>query len=134
MPTSMLSGRAIQHIRKLQKDLFATGFSMADPSLQISFERENPITKEWDIIPPQNVLLRWRHDKKLIRVYGGLTTPLASSPTELDGMFMAFEPFDVNTGDRFTILGVSGRIITVWPPRNGKRRASFTVESDKRSV
>jgi hypothetical protein len=70
----------------------------------------------------------------LIRVYGGLTTALATSPTELDGMFMAFDPFDVATGDRFTFLGLTGRVITVWPSRNGRSRASFTVDGDKRPV
>lgn len=134
MPTSMLGGRAIQHIRKLQLDLFQTGFAMASPPISIAFERYDPLIEGWVTIPPQSVLVRWRHDKKLIRVYGGLTTALATSPTELDGMFMAFDPFDVKTGDRFTFLGVSGRVITVWPPRNGRQRASFTVEADKRPV
>lgn len=134
MPTSMLGGRAIQHIRKLQKDLFATGFALADPSVSIVFRRYNFLTASTTNLPAQDVLVRWRHDKKLIRVYGGLTSSLGTSPTELDGMFMAFDPFDVATGDRFTFQGVSGRIIEVWPVRNGKRRASFTVEGDKRSV
>lgn len=133
-PTSMLSNRAISHIRKLQKDLFATGFAMADPSITVTFSRWNVDTEEFENIAPQEVLVRWRHDKKLIRVYGGLTTPLGTSPSELDGMFMAFDPFDVNTGDRFTFSGVSGRVITVWPSRNGKRRASFTVDGDTRPV
>lgn len=132
MPTSMLGNRAILHIRKLQKDLFQTGLNMASPQITVTFSRYNPLSTVWESIAPQRVLVRWRHDKKLIRVYGGLTTPLGTSPSELDGMFMAFDPFDVNTGDRFTFQGVSGRVIQVWPSRNGKRRASFTVEGDKR--
>lgn len=134
MPTSFLNNRAILHIRHLQKDLLATGFAMASPQVAITFERYNVITTVWDTLAAQNVIVRWRHDKKLIRVYGGLTTPLATSPTELDGMFMAFDPFDAASGDRFVLLGLNGRIITVWPPRNGRRRASFTVESDTRAV
>lgn len=134
MPTSMLSNRAILHMRRLQKDLLATGFAMASPHVLVTFDRYNVLTQETDTLEPQAVLVRWRHDKKLIRVYGGLTTPLATSPTELDGMFMAFSPFDVNSGDRFVLFGMNGRIITVWPVRNGRRRASFTVESDKRPV
>lgn len=133
MPHSMLSNRSIQTIRKLQKDLFATGFAMADPSISVIFTRYNFLTKVEEPLPAQEVLVRWRHDKKLIRVYGGLTNTLGTSPTELDGMFMAFDPFDVATGDRFTFSGVSGRVIQVWPVRNGKRRASFTVEGDKRA-
>lgn len=132
MPTSMLSNRAILHMRKLQKDLFATGLAAANPSISVSFSRYNPTTTVWDDLPTKEVIVRWRHDKKLIRVYGGLTTALGTSPTELDGMFMAFDPFDVLSGDRFTFQGVRGRVIQVWPPRNGKRRASFTVEGDKR--
>ena len=132
MPTSMISGRAIAHMRKLQRDLFQTGLNMADPAITVTFQRENRTTRTWDDLPPQRVLVRWRHDKKLIRVYGGLTTPLGSSPTELDGMFMAFDPFDVATGDRFEFQGVRGRIIEVWPVRNHKRRAAFTVEGDTR--
>jgi hypothetical protein len=134
MPTSMLSNRAIAHIRKLQLDLFATGFAMASPPVSLTLSRWNVLTEEFEDLPAQEVLVRWRHDKKLIRVYGGLVTPIATSPTELDGMFMAFAPFDARTGDRFTFLGLSGRIITVWPARNGRQRASFTVESDKRPV
>lgn len=107
---------------------------MASPSETIVFSRYNYVTQQTENLTPQNVLVRWRHDKKLIRVYGGLTSTLGTSPTELDGMFMAFDPFDVATGDRFTFQGVSGRIIEVWPVRNGKRRASFTVEGDKRPV
>lgn len=121
-------------MRRLQKDLFATGFAMASPSISVVFSRYNLVTESWNTLAAQPVLVRWRHDKKLIRVYGGLTTPLGTSPTELDGMFMAFDPFDVATGDRFTFSGVSGRVIQVWPVRNGKRRASFTVDGDKRSV
>ena len=132
MPTSMLSARAIQHIRKLQLDLFETGFKMSNPQVEIAFERYNLVTEEWDEIAPQRVLVRWRHDKKLIRVYGGLTSSLGSSPSELDGMFMAYEPFNARTSDRFELFGLKGRIIHVWPPRNGRQRASFTVESDKR--
>lgn len=134
MSTSMLSGRAIQHIRKLQKDLFQTGLTMANPSISLVLSRYNVSTEVFEDLPPKQVLMRWRHDKKLIRVYGGLTTPLATSPSGLDGMFLAFDPFDVNTGDRFTVLGLEGRIIQVWPSRNGKRRASFTVEGDTRPV
>lgn len=134
MTTSMLSTRAILHMRKLQKSLFQTGLKMANPAISISFERYNLVTEQTEFLPEQRVLVRWRHDKKLIRVYGGLTTPMATSPTELDGMFMAFEPFDVKTGDRFTFQNLSGRIITVWPVRNGKRRASFTVDGDTRPV
>lgn len=134
MPTSMLGGRAIQHMRKLQLDLFQTGLAMADPSIHVVFSRYNVVTTEWDDLPEKEVIVRWRHDKKLIRVYGSMTTPMGSSPTPLDGMFMALDPFDVFSGDRFTFLGLSGRINEVWPSRNGKRRASFTVESDKRPV
>lgn len=134
MATSLLGGRAIQTIRKLQADLFATGFAMANPSIEITLSRYNVFTEEWEYLPPKAVLVRWRHDKKLIRVYGGLTTPLGTSPSSLDGMFMAFDPFDVNTGDRFTLLGLEGKIGQVWPSRNGKRRASFTVEGDTRPV
>lgn len=134
MPTSMIGGHALRTIRKLQGDLFETGFFMADPSIQITFRRYNVLTEDWDELPAKKVLVRWRHDKKLIRVYGGLTTPLATSPTSLDGMFMAFDPFDVNTGDRFTLLGLEGKVGQVWPSRNGKRRASFTVEADTRPV
>lgn len=119
-------------MRRLQLDLFQTGFQMAAPPISVSFSRYNPMTEEFDEIPPQAVLVRWRHDKKLIRVYGSMNTALASSPTPLDGMFLAFEPFNVKTGDRFTFQGVSGRVNTVWPPRNGRQRASFTVEADKR--
>lgn len=133
MPTSMLGARAILTVRKLQSDLFQTGLTMANPQITISFTRYNFLTQEDEVLAPQRVLVRYRHDKKLIRVYGGLTTAMATSPTELDGMFMAFDPFDVATGDRFTFEGVSGRVIQVWPPRNGKRRASFTVESDLRT-
>lgn len=134
MATSLLSNRNIRHLRKLQADLFQTGLSMANPAISVVFERYNLVTEEWATLPAQRVLVRWRHDKKLIRVYGGLTTPMATSPTELDGMFMAVEPFDVKTGDRFTFQNLSGRVITVWPVRNGKRRASFTVDGDKRPV
>lgn len=134
MPTSMLGAHAINHIRKLQADLFETGFALANPSIEVVFERYNPATDQWDTLPAKKVLVRWRHDKKLIRVYGGLTTPLGTSPTSLDGMFMAFSPFDVATGDRFTLLGLEGKIGQVWPARNGKRRASFTVEGDTRPV
>lgn len=134
MPTSMLGNRAILHIRKLQADLFATGLAMASPQISIAFERYNPTTEVFDSLPAQRVLVRWRHDKKLIRVYGSMTTAMATSPTSLDGMFLAFEPFDIKTGDRFTLQGVPGRVNQVWPPRNGKRRASFTVEADRRTV
>lgn len=134
MPTSMLGGRAIQHMRKLQLDLFQTGLAMANPSINVVFTRYNVITTNWDDLPEKEVIVRWRHDKKLIRVYGSMTTPLATSPTPLDGMFMALDPFDVASGDRFSFLGLSGRINEVWPSRNGKRRASFTVESDTRAV
>lgn len=132
MPTSMLGGYAIQNIRRLQKDLFQTGLRMADPDIEVTLSRYNPSTEQFETLPPKQVLVRWRHDKKLIRVYGSMTTPMASSPTALDGMFLAFAPFDVETGDRFTFLGLSGRVNQVWPSRNGKRRASFTVEADKR--
>lgn len=134
MPTSMLSNRSIQYIRKLQLDLFKTGFAMATPPISLVLERYNLITTDWETIAAQEVLVRWRHDKKLIRVYGGLTTSMGSSPSELDGMFMAFAPFNARTGDRFTFLGLQGRVITVWPARNGRQRASFTVEADKRPV
>ena len=134
MPTSMLGGYAIQTIRKLQKDLFQTGLDMANPSISIVFSRYNVDTEVFEDLPAKEVLVRWRHDKKLIRVYGSMTTPLGSSPTALDGMFMAFDPFDVNTGDRFTFLGLNGRVNQVWPSRNGKRRASFTIEGDTRPV
>lgn len=134
MPTSMLSGRSISTIRRLQKDLFATGFAMADPPISITFSRWDFDAEDWVDLAPQSVLLRWRHDKKLIRVYGGLRTPLANSPSELDGMFMAFDPFDVQVGDRFTLNDMLGRIFLVWPSRNGKRRASFTVDSDTRET
>jgi hypothetical protein len=134
MPKSMLGPRTFQVMRKLQKDLFQTGLNMADPSISVVFSRYNPETEQWIDLPPQEVILRWRHDKKLIRVYGSMTTPLGSSPTPLDGMFLAFTPFDVKTGDRFTLQTLVGRVNTVWPPRNGKQRASFTVESDKRPV
>jgi len=134
MPTSMLGGHAIQTIRKLQKDLFQTGLSMANPSISIVFSRYNVLTEVFEPLPAKEVLVRWRHDKKLIRVYGSMTTPMGSSPTALDGMFMAFDPFDVNTGDRFELLGLSGRVNQVWPSRNGKRRASFTIEGDTRPV
>lgn len=134
MPTSMLSNRAIQHMRKLQADLFQTGLNMANPAISITFTRYKPSTETYETLDPQRVLVRWRHDKKLIRVYGGLTTPMGSSPTDQDGMFTAFEPFDVKTGDKFTLQGLKGRVIKVWPPRNGKRRASFTVEGDDRPV
>jgi len=134
MPTSMLGGNAIREIRRLQADLFETGFAMANPSIEVTFERYNPSTGDWDTLPSKKVLVRWRHDKKLIRVYGGLTTPLGTSPSSLDGMFLAFDPFDVNTGDRFTLLGLTGKVGQVWPSRNGKRRASFTVEGDSRPV
>lgn len=134
MPTSILSNRTIQHIRRLQKDLLATGFTMADPHISVVFSRYNPSTSQFEDLPSQPVLVRWRHDKKLIRVYGSMTTSLATSPTPLDGMFMAFDPFDVASGDRFAFSGLSGRVNTVWPVRNGRRRASFTVESDQRPV
>lgn len=134
MATSMLGGRAIDTIRRLQADLFETGLTLANPSIEIAFDRYNPATEEWETLPPKKVLVRWRHDKKLIRVYGGLNTPIATSPTSLDGMFMAFTPFDIMTGDRFTLLGLEGKVGQVWPARNGKRRASFTVEGDQRPV
>lgn len=134
MATSMLGGQAIRHIRKMQKDLFQTGLTMADPSISIVFSRYNVLTELFEELPAKEVLVRWRHDKKLIRVYGSMTTPMGSSPTALDGMFMAFDPFDVNTGDRFELLGLSGRVNQVWPSRNGKRRASFTIEGDTRPV
>lgn len=134
MPTSMLGGRAIQVIRKLQADLFQTGLAMANPSISVVLQRYNVTTEEWEDLPAKEVIVRFRHDKKLIRVYGGLTTPLATSPTSLDGMFLAFDPFDVMTGDRFTILGLEGRIMHVWPSRNGKRRASFSTEGDLRPI
>lgn len=107
---------------------------MADPHISVVFERYNVSTAVWENLPAQPVLVRWRHDKKLIRVYGSMTTPLGTSPTPLDGMFMAFDPFDVASGDRFAFSGLSGRVNTVWPVRNGRRRASFTVESDQRPV
>lgn len=134
MATSMVSARGIAYMRRAQKNLFQTGLDMADPSISIVFQRYDFNTETTYDLPAQEVMVRYRHDKKLIRVYGGLTTALGTSPTELDGMFMAFSPFDVATGDRFTFEGVSGRVIQVWPPRNGKRRASFTVEGDKRTV
>ena len=119
-------------MRKMQRNLFQTGLDQADPAIDITFERWNYETEKMEFLSPQRVLVRFRHDKKLIRVYGGLTSSLASSPTDMDGMFSAFEPFDVQTGDRFSFQGLSGRIGEVWPPRNGRRRASFTVEGDKR--
>lgn len=134
MPTSMLSGHAIRFLRRQQRDLFQTGFSLADPPVSLVLSRYNVTTQVWDALDPQDVLVRWRHDKKLIRVYGEMSTTLASSPTPLDGMFLAFDPFDIATGDRFTFQNLSGRVNTVWPVRNGKRRASFTVESDKRTI
>ena len=134
MPQSMLGARAIRHIRKLQLDLFETGFAEANPQVSIVLEHTDLATGVTSDRAPQRVLVRWRHDKKLIRVYGGLTTAMATSPSELDGMFMAFAPFQASTGDRFTLFGLRGRIIHVWPPRNGRQRASFTVESDKRPV
>lgn len=132
MPRSMLSGYAIDHMRRLQKDLFQTGLVEANPQISVTFSRQDIVTGEWADLPEQLVLVRFRHDKKLIRVYGGLTTPLGTSPTELDGMFSAFDPFDVATGDRFTFQDLKGRIIEVWPPRVGRRRAAFTVEGDLR--
>ena len=132
MPQSMLSNRAIAHIRRLQLDLFETGFAMASPQVELVLEHTDLTTGVTTDRAPQRVLVRWRHDKKLIRVYGGLTTSMATSPSELDGMFMAFAPFHATTGDRFDLFGLRGRIITVWPPRNGRQRASFTVDADKR--
>ena len=132
MATSMLSGYTIRHIRKLQKDLFQTGLTMANPSVDVILQRWNPSTEEFEDLPPKNVIVRWRHDKKLIRVYGSMSTQMATSPTSLDGMFLAFDPFDVKTGDRFTLFGLEGRVNQVWPVRNSKRRASFTVEGDTR--
>jgi len=132
MATSMLSGHAIRHVRKLQRDLFQTGLTMADPSVDLVLQRWNSSTEEFEDLPAKNVIVRWRHDKKLIRVYGSMATAMATSPTSLDGMFLAFDPFDVMTGDRFSIFGLEGRVNQVWPVRNGKRRASFTVEGDTR--
>jgi len=44
------------------------------------------------------------------------------------GTFEAPPPFDVRTGDRFTLGGQRGHVMLVRPPRNGVQVAEFTID------
>ncbi len=136
MGRSMLGARAIAVVRRHQRDLFATGLAMASPQVDITLSRYNTITAEWGDLDPQTVLVRWTGDKGQARLnsQSALMTPLATSPTPLDGIFTAVDPFNVQTGDRFTLDGLHGHIGTVWPVRNGRRRAGFVLDADSRGA
>lgn len=118
----------------MQSRLFATGLALADPPRELVLERYNRTAATWEELPAQTVLMRWSSDKNAPNAGTDLETPLATSPTSLGGSFEAVEPFDVQPADRFTLAGMAGKIDRVWPVRNGRRRATFTLESDTRGM
>jgi len=103
--------------------------------VSLSLSRYDLENATWSDLAPQTVLVRWAGDKgqQGRNNTGGLRTSLGSSPTALDGVFSAVEPFDIATGDRFMFDGLAGHIGIVWPVRNGRRRAGFVVDADRRA-
>lgn len=134
MTTPMTSAFGRAAMRRLQHTLFQTGLDLAEPHETITFSRYDRDTTSWVARDPQRVLVRFFGDKGMIRrLSSDLSTPLATSQTAIEGVFTAFEPFDAQVGDRFTLDGLDGHLMAVWPARNGKRRASFVIESERRT-
>lgn len=135
MTLPLLSGRAIAVVRRNQAALTQTGLTLADPRRTLVLERFNRTAAAWETLAPQEVLVRFAGDGGAKGAGASeLATSLAASPSALGGTFEAFEPFDIQPADRFTMAGMSGHVERVMPVRNGKRRAGFTLETDTRGM
>lgn len=132
---ALISERAIRVIRRHQDALFDAGLALADPNVSVTFTRYNHTTHQRDTLAAQTVMVRYQGDRG-VRGYGegGQSTPLASSPTAVDGMLIGRTPFNVEPADRFELSGRPARIVTVYPARNGRVRATFVLESDGRTL
>lgn len=120
MGTSLFSPADLADLAQADADIFASRLALANPSVSLALSRRNETTGATSTISAKTVLM-------------SLTSASGGGLSLVDGTFEADDPFDVRTGDRFTVEGLKGEIHTVYPSRNGRTRADFVLDSGGRA-
>jgi len=118
--TSLFNAADLADLAQADSDIFATRLAMANPSVSLVLQRTNETTGVVTTLSAKTVLM-------IPPSSGG------SGMNLIDGSFEGTDTFDVLTGDKFTLTGLKGEIQTVYPSRNGRRRADYLLDSGGRA-
>lgn len=119
MPSLFTAGD-LADLAQADSDIFATRLALANPAVSLTLSRLNTGTGLWVSLTAKTVLMIPPSSSG-----GGMSL--------IDGTFEGTDPFDVLTGDKFTLGSLKGEIQTVYPSRNGRRRADFLMDSGGRA-
>lgn len=120
MVTSFLKPETVDKIHAIQARGFATKLALG-PDVDIILSRFSDATGLVTTLPPHRVLIEYA--KRVPATEGGV-----ADLSMTQGTFSAFAPWDVKTGDEFSLPNAQGgRIDEVPLPVGGVQRASFTI-------
>ena len=123
-----LSDADVAGIARVRLDGFATRLALAGGGTWVTFARWNAGTESWGARPAQRVLLTVANRQEQE------AASEAARTTTTGGTMEKEEPFDVETGDYFTLVDprqpgqeLAGRIVAVLPPRFGTQVATWEL-------
>jgi len=121
VPTPFLDAASVAELSAIRGDAFATRLAITDPTYLV-LHRWDEAAEGLVARPVQRVLVKY--DARQPQVVGDDS----GASLRVGGTFESTPPFDVRTGDRFTLSGQRGHVTLVRPPRNGVQTAEFTID------